>query len=156
MWNVNPPFIKKKNFFILVLILLKKKILFKMLTEVAVHSRIFRRLPAVPSRKQEGMVRSTRLCSRVGRMQPLLPLLLHVTLGQAKQSLPALPARMVYPTNGKIICRPSFFRGGIILPLWRVLVIVEKRCILSKSRVRFALRKLRRYNSVDNGWNVSL
>lgn len=38
----------------------------------------------------------------MGRVQPQLPLLLHVPLGQAEQPLPPLPARVVHTANGEI------------------------------------------------------
>lgn len=57
----------------------------------------------MPGRKQEGGLRPTGLRGRLGRVQPLVSLLLHVALGQAKQSLPAVPAGVVYTTNGEVI-----------------------------------------------------
>ena len=63
------------------------------------------RLSAMPGGEQEGGLRSTGLRGRLGRVQPLVPLLLHVPLGQTEQSLPAVPARVVYPTNGKVILK---------------------------------------------------
>lgn len=36
-------------------------------------------------------------------MQPQLPFLLHVALGEAEQPLPALPAGVVHTTHGEIV-----------------------------------------------------
>ncbi|KAM0732901.1 hypothetical protein ACS0PU_001062 [Formica fusca] len=57
----------------------------------------------MPGREQEGGLRPTGLRGRLGRVQPLVSLLLHVALGQTEQSLPAVPAGVVYPTNGEVI-----------------------------------------------------
>lgn len=57
----------------------------------------------MPGGKQEGGLRPTGLRGRLGRVQPLVSLLLHVALGQAEQSLPAVPAGVVYTTNGEVI-----------------------------------------------------
>lgn len=61
------------------------------------------RLSAMSGGEQEGGLRPTGLRGRLGRVQPLVPLLLHVALGQTEQSLPTVPAGVVYPTNGKVI-----------------------------------------------------
>lgn len=61
------------------------------------------RLSAMPGGKQEGGLWPTGLRGRLGRVQPLVSLLLHVALGQTEQSLPAVPTGMVYPTNGEVI-----------------------------------------------------
>lgn len=62
----------------------------------------------MPGRKQEGGLRPTGLRGRLGRVQPLVSLLLHVALGQAEQSLPAVPAGVVYTTNGEVILTKGF------------------------------------------------
>lgn len=66
------------------------------------------RLSTVPGGKQEGGLRPTGLRGRLGRVQPLVSLLLHVALGQAEQSLPAVPAGVVYTTNGEVILTTGF------------------------------------------------
>jgi len=60
------------------------------------------RLPAVSSREQEGLLRQAGLRRGVGRVQPLLPLLLHVPVGEAEQPVPALPAGVVHPAHGEV------------------------------------------------------
>jgi hypothetical protein len=50
----------------------------------------------VPGRKQAG------LCGGVGRMQPLVPLLLYVAVGEAEQPLSPLPAGVVHSTHGQV------------------------------------------------------
>lgn len=49
--------------------------------------------------------------SRLGRVQSLISQLLHVSLGEAEQPLPALSARMGRPANRKIAADrfPSMF-----------------------------------------------
>jgi hypothetical protein len=58
-----------------------------------------RRLFAVPSGKQAG------LRGGVGRMQSFVPLLLYVAVGQAEQSLSALPTGVVHPAHGQVASR---------------------------------------------------
>lgn len=55
--------------------------------------------------KQEGLLRTTRLRGRVGRVQPFVSLLLHVLVGEAEQSLSIMPTGMVHPKNGKVTVR---------------------------------------------------
>lgn len=60
-------------------------------------------MSSLPGREQqEGRVRQAGLRGGVGRVQPLLPLLLHVAVGQAEQPLPALPAGVVHPAHGEV------------------------------------------------------
>lgn len=92
------------------------------------YSSIFRRLSAMPGGEQEGGLRPTGLRGRLGRVQPLVSLLLHVTLGQTEQSLPAVPAGVVYPTNGEVILTAGSRTFTIILP--SSVVVVEKLHIL--------------------------
>ena len=55
-----------------------------------------RRLPAVSGGKQAG------LCGGVGRMQPFLPLLLYVAVGETEQPLSAMPAGVVHSAYGQV------------------------------------------------------
>ena len=50
----------------------------------------------MPGGKQAG------LCGGVGRMQPLVPLLLYVAVGKAEQPLSAVPAGVVHSTHGQV------------------------------------------------------
>lgn len=78
--------------------------IFKLLVSIFWLMIVFYRcVPALPSRKQaRDSVRPPRLCCCVGRVQPQLPLLLYVAVGEAKQPLPSLPARVVYPAYGEV------------------------------------------------------
>lgn len=62
----------------------------------------FRCLLEMPSREQEGQSREAGLRRCLGRVQSFIPLLLHVTLGQAEQSMSTLPEGMVHPEDGKV------------------------------------------------------
>lgn len=62
----------------------------------------------MPGGEQEGMLRPAGLRGRLGRVQPFVPLLLHVALGEAEQSLSVVPAGVVHSTNGEIIRDLSF------------------------------------------------
>lgn len=61
-------------------------------------------MPALPGGEQAGLdaVRPSGLRGGVGRVQPFVPLLLHVALGEAEQPLPAVPAGVVHPTHGQV------------------------------------------------------
>ncbi|KAG5864903.1 hypothetical protein JTB14_026216 [Gonioctena quinquepunctata] len=60
------------------------------------------RLSQVPSRKQKGFLWKAGLRRGLGRVQPFLSLLLHVSVGEAEQSVSALSAGMVHPEDGQI------------------------------------------------------
>ena len=54
----------------------------------------------MPGGKQAG------LCGGVGRMQPLVPLLLYVAVGKAEQPLSAVPTGVVHSTHGQVASAP--------------------------------------------------
>ena len=57
----------------------------------------------MPGGEQAGLaLRSAGLRRGVGRMQPLVPLLLHVAVGEAEQPVPSVSAGVVHTAHGEV------------------------------------------------------